>query len=571
MPNSFPIEKTTARNWIFGESTPRSSSVSQKILYVADLHASENLASRQVQALPVFSTQELIDYYQPEIEIEIALPGGNSSASVTGRVCPRGLEDFLNPLMVTRILSSQGDAGRALGDLVNVIQQVTNTGAQMVVREIEEKLFTREESSVVSLSEVDKTSLMGRMINGLIVLKQLEVDEGGVISLLSILQAKKKAETIFGGLLINDPRFKRFQSNWLSLDSLLSFSRGYEDVSVWVRSLGIPELEEQAHAPVTGSAIFDDVYSTELGQFGGTAFTLILIGESLSESQNRDALIKFLAELGKASSVPVVCDPGFSLVGIESIAELDGFENLTPRLSPKIRSILGSGADSFLFLAPCSLQSRCDLAHPVGAGFSADGSMVFDESGGLQVVKSVIHASSVAVFYEFGRPREQLTYINTISYWVSLELAEDLSRFGLNTPFTDNPVSGYEFGAIQPLSVAGQSPEHLDPPDDSAKPDILALSKMLRVIHSLKTWAREEIGSSASPSERLAQINTQLSGYVLDSSDPDPESVKTRPFRFAQVRSVESNQESALFRVDLKLHAQTHQKSLAFSTEFSLD
>ena len=87
---------------------------------------------------------------------------------------------------------------------------------------------------------------MGRMVNGLIVLKQLEVGEGGDVSFLSILQAKRKAERFFGGLLLTDPKFKRFQSNWLSLDSLLSFSRGYEDVSIWVLSLGIPELEEQA-------------------------------------------------------------------------------------------------------------------------------------------------------------------------------------------------------------------------------------------------------------------------------------------------------------------------------------
>ena len=52
-----------------------------------------------------------------------------------------------------------------------------------------------------------------------------------------------------------------------------------------------------------------------------------------------------------------------------------------------------------------------------------------------------------------------MTYENTISYWVSVELADQLSQFGLNTPFTDNPVSGYEFGAIRPLSVAGQFPE----------------------------------------------------------------------------------------------------------------
>jgi hypothetical protein len=197
--------------------------------------------------------------------------------------------------------------------------------------------------------------------------------------------------------------------------------------------------------------------------------------------------------------------------------------------------------------------------------------MVFDESGGLQVVKSVIHTSSAPLSYEFGRPQEKMTYENTISYWVSVELADQLSQFGLNTPFTDNPAMGYEFGAIQPLSVAGQFPENLDPPDNSTKPDILALSKMLKVLHSLKTWAREEIGSSASPDQRLAQINTRLSGYVLDSSDPDPESVKARPFRLAHVRSIQSDQESSLFRVDLKLHAQTHQKPLAFSTDISFD
>ncbi len=106
----------------------------------------------------------------------------------------------------------------------------------------------------------------------------------------------------------------------------------------------------------------------------------------------------------------------------------------------------------------------------------------------------------------FGRPQEKMTYENTISYWVSVELADQLSQFGLNTPFTDNPAMGYEFGAIQPLSVAGQFPENLDPPDNSTKPDILALSKMLKVLHSLKTWAREEIGSSASPDQRLAHL-----------------------------------------------------------------
>lgn len=571
MPNSFPIEKTAARSWIYNELPPGSPSVSQKILYVADLHASGKHVSGQPQALPVFSAQELIDYYQPEIELEIVVPGDDLSARVTASVRPRAIEDLLNPLMVTRTLSSQGDAGHALGDLVSVIQQVTVTGAQKVVREIEERIFSKDESSVINLSEVDETSLMGRMINGLIVLKQLEVGEGGVVSFLSILQAKRKAEMFFGGLLVTDPRFKRFQSNWLSLDSLLSFSRGYEDVSIWVLSLGIPELEEQADLSVAGSSIFDDVYSNELGQFGGSAFTLILIGESFAESKGRDALIKFFADLGKASSVPVVCDPGFSLLGIESISELDGFENLTPRLSPNIRTILGSGADNFLFFAPCSLQSRCELVHGAAGAVTGPTSMVFDESGGFQVVKSVIHTSSAPLSYEFGRPQEKMTYENTISYWVSVELADQLSQFGLNAPFTDNPVMGYEFGAIQPLSVAGQFPENLDPPDNSTKPDILALSKMLKVLHSLKTWAREEIGSSASPDQRLAQINTRLSGYVLDSSDPDPESVKARPFRLAHVRSIQSDQESSLFRVDLKLHAQTHQKPLAFSTDISFD
>ena len=571
MANSFPIEKTAARSWIYNESPPGSPNISQKILYVADLYAAGKHASQQPQALPVFSAQELIDYYKPEVELELVLPGVDSSAKVIASVRPRGIEDLLNPLMVTRILSSQGDAGRALGDLVNVNQQVTASGAQKVVREIEERIFSKDESSVVNLSEIDQTSLMGRMVNGLIVLKQLEVGEGGDVSFLSILQAKRKAERFFGGLLVTDPKFKRFQSNWLSLDSLLSFSRGYEDVSIWVLSLGISELEEQAYASATGSSMFDDVYSNELGQFGGAAFTLILIGESFAERKNKDALIQFFADLGKASSVPVVCDPGFSLLGIESITELDGFENLTPRLSPKIKAILGSGADNFLFLAPSSLQSRCELANGAVAAYTGPSSMVFDESGGLQVVKSVIHTSSATLFYEFGRPHEKMTYENTISYWVSVELADQLSQFGLNTPFTDNPVSGYEFGAIRPLSVAGQFPEHLDPPDNSTKPDILALSKMLKVIHSLKTWVREEIGSSASPDQRLAQINTRLSGYVLDSSDPDPESVKARPFRLAHVRSVQSDQQSSLFRVDLKLHAQTHQKPLAFSTDISFD
>ena len=571
MPNSFPIEKTAARSWIYNELPSGSPSASQKILYVANLHASGEHVSTPSQALPVFSTQELIDYHKPEIELDIVLPGGDSSARVTGSVRPQGIEDFLNPLMVTQIISSQGDGGRALGDLVTVIQQVTVTGVQRVVREIEERIFSRDDSSVVNISDVDDTSLMGRMINGLIVLKQLEVDESGVVSFLSILQAKKKAEMVFGGLLVNDPRFKRFQSNWLSLDSLLSFSRGYEDVSIWVLSLGIPELEEQADTSVTGSSIFDDVYSNELGQFGGAAFTLILIGESFAESKRRDTLVKFLADLGKASSVPIVCDPGFALLGIESISELDGFENLMPRLSPEIKAILGSGADNFLFFAPCSLQSRCELTKGSAGTLPGPGSAVFDESGGLQVVKSVIHTSSAALFYEFGRPHEKMSYENAISYWVSVELADQLSQFGLNAPFTDNPVSGYEFGPIQPLSVAGQFPENLDPPDNTTKPDILALSKILKVIHSLKTWAREEIGSSASPDERLAQINTRLSGYVLDSSDPDPESVKARPFRFAHVRSLKSDQQASLLRVDLKLHAQPHQKPLVFSTDISLD
>ena len=149
MANSFPIEKTAARSWIYNESPPGSPNISQKILYVADLYAAGKHASQQPQALPVFSAQELIDYYKPEVELELVLPGVDSSAKVIASVRPRGIEDLLNPLMVTRILSSQGDAGRALGDLVNVNQQVTASGAQKVVREIEERIFSKDESSVV--------------------------------------------------------------------------------------------------------------------------------------------------------------------------------------------------------------------------------------------------------------------------------------------------------------------------------------------------------------------------------------------------------------------------------------
>jgi predicted component of type VI protein secretion system len=86
-----------------------------------------------------------------------------------------------------------------------------------------------------------------------------------------------------------------------------------------------------------------------------------------------------------------------------------------------------------------------------------------------------------------------------------------------------------EFTGALPVAALRSTAKGRGAGEVQKPPELIGLVHILRILHKLKAWARESIGSSMSINERVAAINEQIGAYVLDTPKPRVELLQSRP------------------------------------------
>ncbi len=522
MPVDLPAPYQTQNDWAYSETDSRGNGP-LKILFVGNFLGTT--APLEVP-LSVLESSELLKFWSPQIELKCEVRVGTSVTTVTLLYRPTKIESLLHPVSGCTLSADQVDAQVSTKEVSAVFEGVAS-GWQTTQDAIRVALEAKDQgtggNSIDSLAPVLVPIAQGlKSFGALSRGKKNEVYLDQLFVELEELRAQVQVA------VTADVVFQEMKRSWLGLDRIITAGSGRRELEVWALNASLPALAEDCAVDVANTDLHSAIYQSEIGQYGGEPFSSVAFGFQVPFTKSHADLYRYLATIAEVASVPVLVDPGLSLLNADNYSSLDGLQNIAIEHDATLLDIAERTCGSFLFLTPQSSVISLDRdleKHAAGGSRTTTG----DCSGSVDLVIHLFKRLTGKGAAPSGFQQDSLGYQANPVYWFGPTIVDSLRARGMVVPLCHHPAEPVEFTGALPVAALRSTAKGRGAGEVQKPPELIGLVHILRILHKLKAWARESIGSSMSINERVAAINEQIGAYVLDTPKPRVELLQSRP------------------------------------------
>lgn len=382
--------------------------------------------------------------------------------------------------------------------------------------------------------------------------------------------------------LLHHPEFQQLESAWLSLDYLVSSIDFRENALVDVVNLDKETLRESFEdAPeITQSPLFQLVYSSEFGQFGGKPYS-IMVGDYLFDPDAQDIqLLQNLSRVAAIAHAPYLGAVSARFFGLDDYREFSRMRDLSAHFQQpgfeKWQSFRQEPDARYMALCMPRFLLRSAYTEDNSMGFSFYESFRKQDTQGVWGNSAFALAERIAT--SFSRYR---WFVNMVGedYGVLPELTvssgrgaqrghiptevlvsdrreNDLVHQGF-VPLTlrkgKSQAGFYSAASVRFHDIEGTPEETIAAQLDGQLPYILIACRFAQY---LKVMQREHIGSWKTRAQIDQELTQWLRQYVSDMDNPAPGVRARRPLRSASlsIRDVEGKAGWYMISMELTPH-----------------
>lgn len=367
--------------------------------------------------------------------------------------------------------------------------------------------------------------------------------------------------------VLHHPRFRAMESAWRSLHYLVDKVSFHDNCQVDVVNLPKETLRESFEdAPeLTQSPLYQLVYSTEFGQFGGRPYSVI-IGDYLFTPAAPDIhLLSSISRVASIAHAPFLTAADAAFFGLDDYSEFSRIRDLAAHFSqPMYEKWQAFRADpDARYVCLCMPRFLVRAAHDEDSSLGFNFSETFRKGETQGVWGNSAFALGERIATAFARYRwyvnmvgEEFGVLPTLSVTsgrgaqrghiptealISDRRENDLVSQGF-VPLTlrkgKSEAGFYSAASARFVEAEGNHEQTLTAQLDCQLPYILIAC---RFAHYLKVMQREHIGSWKTRSQIDQELSHWLRQYVSDMDNPAPGVRSRRPLRSANltIREVE--------------------------------
>jgi len=538
-----------------------------------------------------FSLDERSEYFEEQKPIEVSnetlgaiLKGFNITLNlkVVDRISSNGDEDFQLSLPVHSLqdfspteIASHVDIFAKLKSFREALTELNADSADNSPVEMLETLGSEKQISGL-LKSLDVSYESGQLV------KALERDTlNFLISDIDDRLSKQMDE------ILHHPKVRALESAWKSLKFLLDRTDFRENIVIEILNVSkqalVDDFEDVPEA--IQSNLYQTVYSSEFGQFGGRPYSCLLGNYVFSPSAPDVALLQKITSVASMSHAPFITAAGSEFFDIDNYSHLTRVRNFEANFQqPKFIKWMSfrESEDSRylgLTLPGFLLRQAYDEANKANIWFPYKESFARTEQKGLWGNSCFAFATRlVDSFAKYrwcsnitGKPDGQVEGLHLTS---SSSQASKLGKIPTQVLIPDRRDAELAAHGFIPLSVhkgddcaafyTASSTQLAKTFGDSDEGRAAALNYQLggeisylfvvsRVSHYIKMMQREHIGSWKTKQEINKEINNWLKQYVSDMDNPAPGVRGRRPLRRAEFNVEEIEGKAGWFLIHLKI------------------
>lgn len=550
MPVDIPAPYIPSDDWAYSD-VDRGKEGRLKILIVGNFRGAQ--APIEVP-LSVKQSRELLGFWSPSIDLELDLDFWGSEERVFLTYHPSDALSFLSPLSACRLVSDSLDVMSSSSGILKILRGLLSNWESLRIEirtGIESGGFDFDNEGLETQLPSDE---LQSVIEGLKSIKKLSPDDESLgldqvyLDLIELYQQVQNA-------IHRDAVFKELKESWLGLDRTIKAGMSHHLLEIWVLHASLGTLLNDCDHDVANTDLYSAIYQSEIGQYGGDPFSAVVLGFPVEFNSETSTVYRYLATIGELASTPMLLDPGLSLLKANDHSILDGLENIQIELDSSLRNISEETCGSFLFLAPQNSAIAVRQVTTQGDEEVSRELGIFDCPGSIDLVIDLIETLVDLQGTVSDLLWNSLEYEARPIYWFGPGTVEKLQRNGMIIPECIHPQRPLKFNGARPVGGV-QSSLHIPHRSDGLRPpELVGLVQILRILHKLKGWTRENIGSSMSVNERVAAINDQIGAFVLDSPKPRAELLRTRPLSAGHCEFIEDSDTARdSYRLIFRLH-----------------
>ena len=403
--------------------------------------------------------------------------------------------------------------------------------------------------------------------------------------------------------IIHNEDFKAWESTWRGLKFLVDRTDFRENVKIeMVNAAKQDLLDDFEDAPeIMKSGLYQTVYTSEYGQFGGQPFGAIVADYDFGCGAQDLKLLKDVASVAAMSHTPFITAAGTSFFGIESWDELPKLKDLHsvfegPQYAkwnsfresedsryvaltlPRFLLRLPYGKDTI----PCKTfnfsesTSRGDSDFCWGNTAFAFASRLTDSFAKYRWCANIIGPQSGGAvedlplfqYEENGEIKNKIPTQVLISERREYELAEE-GFIALTMRKGSDNATFFSANSAQKPKTFGNTPEGKEAEMNYRLSTQLPYMMVIdRLAHYIKVLQRENIGSWKNRGELESELNKWASQYVTEMDNPEPSVRSRRPLRACEITVSDVEGDPGWYQVSMKVRP--HFKYMGASFTLSL-
>ncbi len=417
----------------------------------------------------------------------------------------------------------------------------------------------------------ENVSLEDRMLSGLAAILYNTDNSSGRYEKGKVLDVVRQIDTMVDDQLneiFHHSQFQHMEATWRGIDQLVENANFQSNVTIELLDVSKDELFEDFEnnsSDIFGSALFEKVYIAEYDQYGGRPYGC-LIGLYDFTTQARDLFwLRSMSKIAAASHSPFIgsISPQFlgcnSMQQVESIKDLDGLLS-QPRYSQwqslrdsEEAAYIGLTFPRYVVRLPWSPETNPSPGLPFREQTSGEHSNYLWGSSALLFARNVIRSFENTGWCQYIRGPKGGGMISGLPVDMFNIRGEDEMRIPVEICIPDYRELEYARNGIIPLVYrkgAGEAtffsaqaikrPKKFKDPKDSENAQLVCnLSytfSVARIAHYVKSIMRDNIGDVATAGYVQSVLSTWLEQYVTTEVRPDDMTMRTFPFRAAQVQ-----------------------------------
>jgi type VI secretion system protein ImpC len=417
----------------------------------------------------------------------------------------------------------------------------------------------------------EQVSLEDRFLSGLgAVLFNVDASDGR-FEKGKVMEAIRKIDELVNKQLnavFHHPTFQQLEATWRGIDDLAEHAHFRSNITIELLDVGKQELMEDFEnnsSDIFGGSLFEKVYITEYDQYGGRPYGCIL-GLYEFTTNARDLFwLRNMSKIAAASHAPFVASVSPGFFGCKDIAEVEALKDLDGLLSQPRYSQWNAlrDADEAAYIGLCfpryvvRLPWNPETNPSSGLTFYEDANgehgrylwghagllfarnliRSFEDTGWCQYIRGpkgggLITALPVDTFNVRGQEELRVPVELCIPDYRELEFA----RNGIIPLIYRKGSSEATFFSCQSIKRPKKFKDSKDSENSQLVCNMSYTFSITRIAHYIKSIMRDNIGDIATAGYVQSVLSRWLEQYVTTEVRPDDLTMRSFPFRAAQVQ-----------------------------------